>query len=192
MLRAVTAAVPVLVAVVLLLSGGLLTGCSSNGAVSWRDLDLTLPDGWLVYEQTSTVLGIANTPLGQEATDDPDEQAPGRGARQSEAVAAQFQYDPNGSTDDWRELIAMEDGTVEVDEQIEIDGIPASRLVWSGELNGIPVREMIIVIPSRSITILYQPVVSRDATDGPERFLAYRDEFEAVLTSIDFGAPLRG
>ena len=52
--------------------------------------------------------------------------------------------------------------------------------------------EMVVVVPSRSLTILLQPVPVRGQTDAPQVFLEARDQFDAILDSIRFGAPVDG
>lgn len=156
-------------------------GAGDTGSQEWRGLDLRLPDGWEVFERRDTLLSVADAPLGDEAGD------PGR-----RSVAAQFTYDPSTSADDWRELIRGEGGEVESDERIELDGVPATRLVFHWTTNGIPTREMLVTVPSRSIVILFQPVPVAGQTDAPDVFLAKADDFQAILDSIRFGAPVDG
>lgn len=168
---------PVTLLVVLLL---VVAGCgpSAGGAQEWRGLDLVLPDGWEVFERRDTLLSAADGPLGEEAGD--------VGERR---VAAQLTYDPSTSADDWRALVRAEGGEVELDERISVDGAPATKLVYRWVTNGVPTREMIVVVPSRSIAMLFQPVPVAGQTDAPEVFLEHVDDFESILASIDLGAP---
>lgn len=173
MLRSLAA---VLVAVVL------ATGCGGADGPerSWRDLELTLPDGWVVFEDEPTRFSVADGPLGEDAGD--------RGRAEA---AAFFTADADSRPDDWRELVAGTlEGTMEVDRSTEVGGLPATKLVFSHESNGVPMREMVVLIPSREIVILLQPVVTRDQQDGPAVFDAHLAEFEALLSSLRFGAPV--
>lgn len=160
-----------------------VTACSSGsgGRQEWRGLSLTLPDGWVRFEHSETLMGVANAPLGQE-DGDPGERV----------VAAQFTYEPSASPDDWRQFVEEQDGTLETDERIVLDEIPATKLVFSYTTNRIPTREMVVVIPSRGMVVLMQPVPVRGQTDAPEIFLEHVEEFEAILASIEFGAPYQG
>lgn len=154
-------------------------GSSAGGAQEWRGLDLVLPEGWEVFERRDNLLSAADAPQGEEPGD------PGE-----RTVVAQFVHDPSSSADDWRELVEAQDGTLEVDERIEVDGAPATRLVFTWDAYDIPTREMVVVLPSRSIVMLFQPAPRPGQTDGPEVFLEHRDEFEAIIRSIELGAPV--
>lgn len=156
----------------------LLSACSSSNEVDWRGLSLTPPEGWQVFEQRATTLSLANGDLSAE------------GVRGQRAVAMQFNHEPRTVPDDWRELVTSSGGTIEVDESFDLDGVPSTRLVFSWVTGGIPTREMVVLIPSRGIVVLAQPVVEQGETDGPDRFLEFREQFDAVLDSIVFGAPV--
>jgi hypothetical protein len=159
-------------------------GCSSGpatGTIDWRGLDVTAPPGWAAYEQRDTLLYLADGEPGEEPGD------PG-----TLVVAAQFTYEPGVSTDDWRSFIADEGGEVEADVSGEIDGVPVRRLVFTWDGGGTPTREMVVLVPSRDLVILFQPVPVKGQTDAAEVFLERADEFEAILESIRFGAPVEG
>lgn len=166
----------VVAALVLLLAG---CGDSAGGAQEWRGLDLVLPEGWEVFERRDTLLSAADGPLGAEDGDVGDR-----------TVAVHLTYDPSTSAADWRALIEAEGGEIETDEPIQIDGVPATRIVFNWVTNDIPTREMIVVLPSRSVLMLFQPVPVSGQTDAPAAFLEHRDEFESILDSIDLGAPV--
>lgn len=154
-------------------------GGSDAGRQDWRGLELELPEGWEVFERRDTLLSAADGPVGEEPGD--------AGERE---VVAQLTYDPTSSADDWRALVESEGGELEVDERIMLDGSPATRLVWSWVTNGVPTREMVVLLHSRSLVMLFQPAPRAGQTDAPEVFLEHRDEFEAILDSIDLGAPV--
>lgn len=167
----------VLAAALALLLGA--CGGSDAGVQEWRGLELELPAGWEVFERRDTLLSAGNGPVGEEPGD------PGE-----RTVVAQLSYDPSSSTDDWRALVEAEGGELEVDERLDIDGVPATRLIWAWTTNGVPTREMVVLLPSRSLVMLFQPAPRADQLDAPEVFLRHRDEFEAILESIDLGAPV--
>lgn len=154
-------------------------GGAAGGAQEWRGLELRLPDGWEVFERRDTLLSAGDGPAGEEPGD------PGE-----REVIAQLTYDPSSSAADWRTLVTAEGGELETDEQIQIDGVPATRLVWTWVSNGVPTREMVVILPSRSLVMLFQPAPRADQTDAPDVFLAHRDEFDSILDSIDLGAPV--
>lgn len=156
-----------------------LSGCrgGDDGVVRWRDLTLVPPSGWVVFEQGDVVLSLADAELG------------GEGERGQRAVAAQFTHEPDTVPDDWRRFVADQGGALEVDEAISVDGLPATRLVFAFTTNEVPTREMVVLVPSRGLVMLFQPVIEGGETDGPERFLDRRDAFDAIVDSIDFGAP---
>ena len=173
---------PFLVAVVL---AALLAACGGDpGSVTWRDLTLELPEGWTVFEEADTRLSISNVALGPGEDGEPGEVPEG------DAVAMFFTHEPSTAPGDWRTYVEEQDATLESDEAIEIDEVPATRLVFSYETAGIPTREMVVVIPARQIVVLAQPVTAPGETDGPDIFLEYVDTFLEILHTIDWGAPV--
>jgi hypothetical protein len=181
--------------VVRALSAGLLLvvaattlGCSEGNqpsAVEWRNVTLQLPDGWYLFEEADTRLSISNRDIGPEAMREgaPDSDEP--------VVAMFFTYEPTALPDDWRRYVEEQDATLEVDDRLELDGeVPATRLVFSYVTDGVPLREMVVVIPSRSIVVLSQPVPAAGDTSGPDVFLAYVETFMQVLEDASFGAPV--
>ncbi|MDX1620375.1 MAG: hypothetical protein R3320_05255 [Nitriliruptorales bacterium] len=160
-----------------------LAACSggTGGTQEWRGLTVDLPDGWERFEKSPTLMSVANAPLGAEEGD------PGE-----RVVAAQFTFEPGARPDNWRDFVTDQDGELETDQSISLDGVPATKLVFSYTTNGIPTREMVVVIPARNVVILMQPVPVAGQTNGPEVFLEHADAFEAILQSIEFGAPVEG
>lgn len=145
--------------------------------VEWRGLELRLPDGWIVFEHSDRSVSAADAPLG----------SPGdRGEREA---AVYLTHQPGASPDDWRQFVSDQDGVLEQDRSITLDGVPASRLVFTYTTNGIPLREMVVVIPSREVVALFQPVVTPGSRAGPDRFASHLAEFDEILSSIEFGAP---
>ncbi len=158
-------------------------GSGSGGPIEWRGVSLEVPEDWVVFEEREDLLSIASTELGQEEGE-PRE-------RPEEDVAAMFfTYEPNTQPGDWRDYAEAQDAELESDESITIDGsTPATELVLSYETNDIPTRELVVVIPSRSLVVLAQPVPDPGDTDAPEVFDDNVDTFRTVLDSLELGAP---
>ncbi len=168
-----------------------ITACGGNqpSSVTWRNVTLPMPDGWYVFEEEDTRLSISNADIGPEAIrtaeEDPDVEP------RTDVVAMFLTYEPRTVPGDWRDYAERQDATVESDEQIVLGGdVPATRIVFSYVTDGIPLREMVVVIPSRSIVVLAQPVPTFGQQDGPEVFLDHVDTFIEVLDGADFGAPV--
>ncbi len=168
-----------------LLAASLLAACGGQpSSVEWRNVDVELPDGWYVFEDEDTRLSISNQDLA--AVEDPEEAVP-----EGDVVAMFFTYEPDTLPDDWRGFVEQQDATLESDERIELDGqVPATRLVFEYVTDDIPTREMVVVIPSRGIVVLAQPVPAPGDDDAPEVFLEYLDTFQQVLDAAEFGRPL--
>lgn len=169
----------------------LLAACASGsgggpGPLAWRDLDLVVPDGWLVLDQRPDLLLLANRDLRADDIEATPNLPLDRDA--NDVVAAQFTTDPT-SADAWRNLVRSEDGEIEADQQVQVGGVPATALTFRWTTNGVDTRERVVVVPSRQLVILLQPVPVQGQTTGPEVYLDHAEEFEALLASIQFGAP---
>lgn len=165
---------------VLALFALLVMSCGGDDqAVAWRDLDVRLPTGWVVINDQAGALYVADGEPGEE---------PGEPGAQD--VGVQFQTDPS-TADDWRELVASSDGTLERDEAVTVDDLPATLLQFSypGRAGNPPTREQVVLVPSRSLVILSQAVPVQGQEDGPDVFDAHVEEFDEIRESIDFGAP---
>jgi hypothetical protein len=163
-------------------------GCGPDNqpsSVSWRNVEVRLPEGWYVFEQTADRLSISNQDLGARPDGSAGDQPDG------DVVAMFFTYEPDTLPRDWRRYVEEQDATLEADDRLVLDGdVPATRLVFSYVTNDIPTREMVAVIPSRAIVVLAQPVPGPGDTDAPEVFLRYIETFVEVLEQAEFGAPL--
>ncbi len=168
-----------------------LVGCTGGGGgagpMDWRDLDLVVPTGWQVLEQRDDVLTIANEDLRADedegtptVPDDPDT---------NDVVAVQFTTDGTNA-ESWRDFVRSEGGEVESDQRIQVDGVPATAITftWSTS-SGVPTREQVVIVPSRDLVVLLQPVPVQGQQTGPDVYLDHVEEFQAILDSIDFGAP---
>ena len=164
-----------------------LTACGQPSSVSWRNVTVDVPDGWYVIEQEDTRLSIANADIGPTEVGEPAREQP-----EGPVVAMWFTYEPNTLPDDWRRYVDDQDATLESDDQIHLGAgdVPATRLVFSYTTNDIPTREMVVVIPSRAIVVLAQPVPRPGETGAPEVFLDHIQTFLEVLDTAEFGAPV--
>ncbi|MTV27240.1 hypothetical protein FTX61_17740 [Nitriliruptoraceae bacterium ZYF776] len=163
----------------------LLVACGGGGEVRWRDLRLTLPDGWSVFEERDDLLSIANAPLGEEA----DPQEPPEG----DVLAVSFTHAPAASPETWRSYIAGLDGAeLEVDRDVEVGGVPARQLIYTSSSSGTDTREMVVVIPGRQVEVLAQPVPFPGDTGAQESFDAALPVFEALFAEASWGAPVDG
>lgn len=164
-----------------------LTACGQPDSVTWRNVTVDVPDGWYVIEREDTRLSLANADIGPTEPDEPARQQP-----EGPVVAMWFTYEPNTLPDDWRRYVEQQDATLESDDQIHLGGdeVPATRLVFSYTTNEIPTREMVVVIPSRAIVVLAQPVPRPGDNDAPDVFLDHIATFLEVLETAEFGAPV--
>lgn len=160
----------------------LLSGCSSSsepgGVVAWRELTIDLPDGWVELGRTETSLSVGD---GEGSTEP--------GERGDLYVFTQFTIERSASADAWRAFVDEQDATLEQDVATTVDSLPANQIQYSFTTNGIPTRERIVVIPSRDLVLLQQPVPMQGETEGPEWFDDHVDEFDSLLEGIRFGAP---
>ena len=182
---------PAVRSIVLALLATLLAACGGaaggGGPVAWRDLDLVVPTGWQVLDQRDDLLLIANRDL--RADDIEATPSLPQDPAANDAVAAQFVTD-SGSADAWRGLIEAEGGAIEDDRRIQVDGVPATSITFSWTTNDVPTREQVVIVPSRELVILLQPVPVRGQVSGPDVYLRHVEEFQAILDSVDFGAPV--
>jgi hypothetical protein len=166
----------------------LLAGLAACGgdpaAVSWRDLSLQMPDGWVVFEESENHLSISNAQLGPTAEGQPGEQPEG------DVVAMFFTHQPGVQPGQWRDYVEDHDGTLESDDANELAEVPAPRLVFRYDTFGTPMREMVVVIPARQVVVLAQPVPAPGETGGPDTFLRFADTFLEILETIDWGPPI--
>ena len=164
-------------------------GGNQPSSVTWRNVTLPMPDGWYVFEDEDTRLSISNADIGPEAMrttqEDPDVES------RTDVVAMFFTFEPATQPEDWRQFVEQQEGTMHDDESVVLgEETPATQFVFEHVSGGIPLRELVAVIPSRGVVVLAQPVPSQGQVDGPEVFSDYRATFEQVLETLSFGPPL--
>jgi hypothetical protein len=160
-------------------------GASQPSTVEWRNMTIPLPDGWYLFEDEDTRLSISNHDLGPAADGEAGTQPA------DDVVAMFFTYEPRTIPDDWRDFVEQQDAELETDRQLELrDEVPATQLVFSYVTDGTPTREMALVIPSRGVVLLAQPVPGPGDQDAPEVFLDHLDVFVEVVEAIEFGPPV--
>lgn len=168
----------------LLLAAAVLAACGGQPSdVTWRNIDVDLPDGWYVFEQTDDLLSISNVDLATYAEEGefPDD----------DVVAMYFSHEPGALPDQWRGLIDERGAILETDDRLELDGeVPATRLVYTDTSANVPTREMVVLIPSRQVVVLAHPVPRPGQQDAPELFLEHVDTFLEVLHTARLGRPM--
>jgi hypothetical protein len=171
--------------IAVLLLATLLAACGGDdGQLRWRDLSLTVPDGWVVFEEEPTRLSLANQPLGPDV-DEADRPA-------GDVVAVFLTHRPGTTPAAWRDQIAASGATLEVDEAIEVGGAPATRLQFltpAGD-GSAETRELVVVVPAREVELLAQPVPLPGDPDAPAAFDRARPTFDELLASFSWGAPV--
>lgn len=175
--------VRLLTLVVLAIAVASCGGGNQPDRVSWRNIAIDVPDGWYVFEEAGDRLSLSNVDLaGARADGD---------APDGDVVAMFFTFEPATLPDDWRQLLHSRDAQVETDDRLTVDGeIPATRIIYADESAGLPTREMVVLVPSRKIVVLAQPVPREGQQDAPEVFLEHLPTFLEVIQQADFGRPL--
>lgn len=176
----------------LLLSLALILGVAGCGgedrqpsSTTWRNVTIDLPDGWYLLEDEDTRLSIASHDLGAVDEDGtpilPD----------GDVVGMFFTYEPGAIPDDWRRWVQERDGVLESDESMVLgDDTPATRLIFTFVSNEVRTREMVVVIPSRQIVLLAQPVPAPGESDVTGVFMDHLDVFLEVLETARLGPPV--
>lgn len=160
-----------------------LTGCGGGGGpYPWRDLTLAIPEGWSVFEEADTRLGLSNVALAEL---DQRGDAPS-----GDVIAVSLMAGPGADPGSWRRDASERGITVEEDRATEVGGLPATRFVLLDDTTASPRRELVVLVPSRSLTLIATPVTRQDASDGPEVFDRAAPTIEELVASISWGAPV--
>jgi len=159
---------------ILLLTAVLLAACATSSAVSWPGASFELPDGWEVLEQTPSRLVLADHLREQ-------------GER---GVLVTFVRAAGTLPDDWRRSVAERGASLEADAPVLLAGdVPATQLILRDVVDGIPLREALLVVPSRGLVIAITPRLAPGDQDGPEVLLASLDAVRAFLDGVRLSAP---
>jgi hypothetical protein len=162
---------------VALFAATLLAACSSSAAVSWPGVSFELPPGWEVVEQTSGRLVLADHARTQD----------------ERGVLVTFVRAPDTLPDDWRRSVAERQATLETDAPVLIAGdVPATQLILRDVIDGIPLREALLVVPSRGLVIAITPRLLSGEQDGPELLLESLDAVRALLDEVELAPPVLG
>ena len=160
----------------------LVSACSSatapGGVVEWRELTIDLPAQWVETNRTDTSLSVGDGPGSTEP-----------GERGELYVSTQLTIEPGTTADDWRAFVEEQGATLERDTSTTVGTLPATLIQYSFTTNGIPTRERVVVVASRDLVLVQQPVPMQGETEGPAWFDEHVDEFDALLDGISFGAP---
>lgn len=163
----------------------LLTACGDDGAIEWRGATIDPPEDWTVFEEADTRLSMANVPLGEEADLAPGDRPDG------DVVGLFFTHVSDTTPGKWREFIEdREDPEIHTDQSIEIDEVPATRLIYSHVSNQQRTREMVVVVPSRQIEIFAQPVPEPGDAEASEMFMRHLETLNEVIEGIQWGPPV--
>jgi hypothetical protein len=155
----------VLLGVALLLAAG----CSSDTELRWAGVRAELPAGWELVASSDTQLILADHLQAED----------GRG------VLITFLRAPDTLPDDWRRTVAERGALLESDEPVLVAGdVPATQLILLDDVDGIPLREALLVIPSRGLVVAITPRVTVGDRDGPELLLGSLDAVRSFLDGI--------
>jgi hypothetical protein len=159
---------------ILLLAAFLLSACSGSSAVSWPGASFELPSGWEVLEQTPSRLVLAD----HLRID---------GER---GVLVTFVRAAGTLPNEWRRSVAERGATLETDSPVLIAGdVPATQLILLDVVDGIPLREALLVVPSRGLVIAITPRLEPGDEDGPDVLLASLDGVREFLDGVQLSAP---
>jgi hypothetical protein len=154
-----------------------LAACGTSSEVTWPGLRLQLPEGWEVLDQSADRLILADHLAEQ-------------GER---GVTITFLRVPGTLPDDWRDTVAARGALLESDEGVLISGdVPATQLVLRDTVDGVPVREVLLVVASRGLVIAITPRLQSGEQDGPELLLESLDAVRALLDEVELAPPVLG
>ena len=148
----------------------LLVACAGPERVDWPGARFTLPEGWEVIAQDQQRLVVADH----------------LSAEQDRGVLVTFVRVPGTLPDDWRQRVDERGALLESDSGVLIAGdVPATQLVLLDEVDGTPVREVLLVVASRELVISITPRVPPGDQDGPRVLLDGLDAVRGLLDTID-------
>jgi hypothetical protein len=146
-----------------------LAGCGGDASVAWDVVRLELPDGWEQVAAERDRLVIADH----------------LAAEVDRGILVTF-LRTEAAPDLWRGRVAARGATLESDTAVRIAGdVPATQLVLLDEVDGVPLREVLLVVPSRGLVIAVTPRARPGELDGPELLLERLDAVRTVLDGME-------
>ncbi len=147
-----------------------LTACGGSDVVDWDVVRMDVPVGWEVLAEERDRLVLADHLVTE-------------GER---GVTVTFLRVPDALPDAWRARVAERGAELETDVGIRIAGdVPATQLVLRDVVDGVPVREVLMIVPSRGLVIAITPRIVMGETDGPELLLERLDGVRTVLDRLE-------
>jgi len=160
-----------------LLASAILAACGGPERVEWPGARIDLPEGWEIVASEPDRLVLADH----------------LAAEGERGVRVTFLRVPGTLPDDWRQRVAERGAELESDSGILIAGdVPATQLVLLDEVDGTPIREVILVVASRGLVIAITPDVRPGEQDGPRVLLDSLDGVRDLLDTIELTAPAFG
>ena len=163
--------------IALLVAAVILASCGGSDRVEWPGARIDLPEGWEVISSEPDRLVLADH----------------LAAEGERGVHVTFLRVPGTLPDDWRQRVAERGAELESDSGILIAGdVPATQLVLLDEIDGTPVREVVLVVASRGLVIAITPDVRPGEQDGPRVLLDALDGVRDLLDTIELAPPAFG
>jgi hypothetical protein len=161
----------------LLLAPIVLVACGGSDRIEWTGARIDLPVGWEVVSSGADRLVLADH-LGSEG---------------ERGVQVTFLRIPGTLPAEWRQRVAERGATLESDSAVLIAGdVPATQLVLLDEIEGTPIREVILVVASRGLIIAITPSLEPGDQDGPRVLLDSLDGVRELLDTIELAPPPSG
>jgi hypothetical protein len=161
-------------AIAFLLVPVVLVACGGSDRVDWPGARIDLPEGWEILTSDPDRLVLADHLVAEE----------------DRGVLVTFLRVPGTLPNDWRQRIEDRGATLESDSGILIAGdVPATQLVLLDEVDGTPVREVILVVASRGLVIAITPRVLPGEQDAPRVLLDGLDAVRELLDTIELAPP---
>ena len=147
-----------------------LAGCGGPEAVAWDVVRLDVPATWQVLGEEADRLVLADHRVDED----------------QRGVTVTFLRVPDAFPDAWRARVAERGAELEGDTPVRIAGdVPATQLVLRDVVDGVPVREVLLVVPSRGLVIAVTPRIVMGEQDGPELLLERLDGVRTVLDGME-------
>jgi len=157
-------------AVVTTLVAAAVAACGTDASVAWDVVRLELPDGWELVALERDRLVLADHVA----------------AEVDRGVLVTFLRTSDVAPDVWRERVAARGAELESDTGVRIAGdVPATQLVLLDVVDGVRLREVLLVVPSRGLVIAVTPRTAPGEQEGPELLLERLDAVRTVLDGME-------